>query len=68
MGFAAFTGGQGGITGGDQTATGGNADVRAATGTKNINIGGNPNVQGLFQSPVALIAIAVVAVLLWRRK
>jgi len=67
--FLAALGGGGGVHGGDQVATGGNADVRAATGNKNFNIGGNPNVQGALGSPLVIGAIALIVVLyLWRRR
>ncbi len=69
--LASLSGGAGGITGGDQRATSGNADLQAATGDKTINIGGNPNVQTALQSPVFIIgaAVALIAVVyLWRRR
>ena len=66
--LAGFTSG-GGVTGGDQTATSSNRDVSAATGAKNINIGGNPNVQSALASPWVVGAIVVLgAVYLWRRR
>jgi len=67
--FLAALGGGGGLSGQtSQTAQSGNNDVRAATGHKNINIGGNPNVAGVLQSPLALAAIVLVAYLWLRRK
>lgn len=65
--LAGFTSG-GGVTGGDQTASSSNRDVNAATGVKNINIGGNPNVQTALQSPWVLLAIVAVAIVWLRRK
>lgn len=68
--MAFLAAGQGGVKGDTaQTAATGNLDVKAATGNKTINVGGNPNVQTALQSPYVLIAVAaVVAVWLWRRK
>jgi hypothetical protein len=69
VGFLAAGGGVKGET--KQTATGGNADVGAATGSRNYNIGGNPNVASALQSPTFVVGVLialVVAVYLWKRK
>lgn len=69
--LAAINGGGGGIQGGDTASKSGNADVGAiTTGAKNINIGGNPNVQTAVTSPYFLGAV-VIGLLVWykaRRK
>ena len=62
MSLPAGTSVQGGATGG----TSGNNDVRAATGNRNYNIGGNPNVSQALQSPIFLIGAAVVLVVWFR--
>jgi len=70
VGFLALAGGSGGLSGQtSQTAQSGNNDVRAATGNRTYNIGGNPNVQSALQSPYVVIGVALVlAIWLWRRK
>lgn len=70
MAFLASLTGGGGLSGKtDQTASGGNADVRAATGNRTFNIGGNPNIQTGLQSPWIIGAVVLlVAVYLWKRK
>jgi hypothetical protein len=66
--LAGLTGGAGGISGGDQQSRSGNADVRAATGNKTINVGGNPNVSQALGSPWVIAAVVIIAVVyLWKR-
>ena len=70
MAFLALAGGSGGLSGQtSQTSTSGNNDVRAATGNRTYNIGGNPNVQSALQSPWIVAGVVVlVGLWLWRRK
>jgi hypothetical protein len=64
----------GGLGGGSlalgSSATTGNADVKSATGGNTFNIGGNPNVSNLLNSPVKLAivgAVILVAFIAWRK-
>lgn len=64
-----ISGGAGGFSG-SSSATTGNADVKSATGTKNFNIGGNPNITGVLGDPVKLAiigAVVVVGFIAWRK-
>lgn len=63
-GLSTLTGG-GGLSSG-ASATAGNADVRSATGNKNFNIGGNPNVSQALTSPWVIVAAAVVLVVYFK--
>lgn len=56
---ASATGGQSSSAGG---GTAGNNDVATGTGAKTINIGGNPNVSAVAQSPLLIAGLVVALV------
>lgn len=69
QGLLSTFGGAGGTlsAGLGSSATTGNADVKAATGAKNI--GGNPNVSAALQPGNLLVigGVALVGLILWRK-
>ena len=75
MAAAAGMAGGGGISGGDAgSKLSSSASASSGTGTKNINIGGNPNVavglSALSKSPMLVVGVVAAVVLVWylRRK
>lgn len=71
--MAMLMGGAGGLSAsaGGGGPSGANSDTRAATGSKQFNIGGNPNVSQLFGNPMLLAGVGVALLIglwLWKRK
>jgi len=66
-GLESLTGG-GGLSGSSSaSAKSGDAGGMSATGAKNINIGGNPNITSGALNPVLLVGVAILAIWAWRR-
>lgn len=69
MGMSSLTGGgglQSSAGGGGPSGTG-QTSATSGTGTKNINIGGNPNVSQALSHPLILVGGAVLMFWLWRK-
>lgn len=64
MSFLGITGGAGGLSASSSAgpSTSGDVATRTGTGNKNINIGGNPNISTVAQSPMLIAGLVVVLV------
>jgi hypothetical protein len=67
MSLESLTGG-GGLSGSSAAdSKTGNLSTGTATGAKNINIGGNPNIASLTMHPVLIVGAVILGIWAWRR-